>query len=142
MLRILDLTFLAVLNLTYNQLEGNIPQSNQFGTYSNDYYKGNQDLCGLPLTKQCDNVGPRTMPLEEDVGSCLDDFPDRKIVLLGYRCGLVIGFGLGYTVLNEWTNKWIDTVKQKWNRNGRDQNDPMKISSKSHLISILDGLSL
>ncbi|KAK8571900.1 hypothetical protein V6N12_027968 [Hibiscus sabdariffa] len=143
MLHILDQTFLAVLNLSYNELEGSILQSNQFSTYSNDSYKGNQELCGLPSTKQCDEVGPRTMPLEEDViSSCLDDFPDWKIVLLGYRCGLVIGFGLGNTVLNEKTNKWIDTVKQKWNRNGRDQDDPMRISLKNHLISILDGLSL
>ncbi|XP_022717769.1 serine/threonine-protein kinase BRI1-like 1 [Durio zibethinus] len=52
-----NLTFLAVLNLSENNLVGPIPHGNQFDTFDNDSYSGNLGLCGLPLSKQCDNRG-------------------------------------------------------------------------------------
>ena len=48
-----DLTFLEVLNLSFNQLVGPIPQGKQFGTFSNDSYIHNKELCGFPLTTHC-----------------------------------------------------------------------------------------
>uniref|UniRef100_A0A6N2L0X9 Leucine-rich repeat-containing N-terminal plant-type domain-containing protein n=1 Tax=Salix viminalis TaxID=40686 RepID=A0A6N2L0X9_SALVM len=53
--QLVDLTFLAVLNLSYNQLEGSIPQGKQFNTFEDISYKGNLRLCGLPLKVKCNN---------------------------------------------------------------------------------------
>ncbi|XP_022722585.1 probable leucine-rich repeat receptor-like protein kinase At2g33170 isoform X2 [Durio zibethinus] len=122
-LQLTSLTFLAVLNLSYNQLEGSIPQSYQFGTFSNDSYEGNPRLCGLPLTRKCNEDGPGMPPPKEDGDSWVDGLSDWKIVLMGYGCGLVIGLCIGYTVLNELGNKWLDRFTQsrnkKWRRSSR-----------------------
>ncbi|XP_057789527.1 receptor-like protein 9DC3 [Salvia miltiorrhiza] len=48
-----SLTFLEKLNLSMNDLVGQIPQSNQFSTFENDSYVGNLRLCGVPLTRKC-----------------------------------------------------------------------------------------
>ncbi|XVF65298.1 hypothetical protein PTKIN_Ptkin09bG0237100 [Pterospermum kingtungense] len=114
------LTFLSALNLSYNQLEGSIPQSNQFGTFSNDSYKGNRGLCGPPLTKRCNEADDVPMaPPGEDADSWVDDISVWKIVLMGYASGLVIGLSIGFTVLNEMGNKWLDIYKRNRKRNGR-----------------------
>ena len=108
-----SLTFLAALNLSYNQLEGSIPQGNQFNTFSNDSYRGNSRLCGPPLTRKCNEVGnPSAPPPREDVDSWGDGISVWKIALIGYGGGLVVGLCVGFTVLNEWGNKWLDRFKR------------------------------
>ncbi|MBA0812941.1 hypothetical protein Gohar_026854, partial [Gossypium harknessii] len=114
-----SLTFLAVLNLSYNQLDGRIPESNQFGTFSNDSYIGNPRLCGVPLTRKCNEVGSKMLPPKEDEDLWIDGLSVWKVVLMGYGCGLVIGFSIGYTVLNEFGNKWIAIFIQNWNQKRR-----------------------
>ncbi|XP_022721743.1 receptor-like protein 12 [Durio zibethinus] len=114
-LQLTSLTFLAVLNVSYNQLEGSIPESYQFNTFSSDSYKGNPRLCGPPLTRKCNEVGLGMPPSKEDGDSWVEGISDWKIVLIGYGCGLVIGLSVGYTVLNEMGNKWMDRFT--WNRN-------------------------
>ena len=47
------LIFLSVLNLSFNQLVGQIPLIKQFSTFSNDSYEGNKGLCGVPLKTKC-----------------------------------------------------------------------------------------
>jgi Leucine-rich repeat (LRR) protein len=47
------LIFLSVLNLSFNQLVGPIPFIKQFATFSENSFKGNERLCGLPLKSQC-----------------------------------------------------------------------------------------
>ncbi|XP_022734211.1 receptor like protein 30-like [Durio zibethinus] len=114
-----SLTFLEALNLSYNQLEGSIPQSNQFNTFSNDSYKGNLRLCGPPLSRKCNEVGvPVPLP-KKDVDSLVDGISVWKIALIGYGSGLVIGLCMGYTVLNEFGNIWLDKFKKKGKRNKR-----------------------
>ncbi|KAH1046961.1 hypothetical protein J1N35_037745 [Gossypium stocksii] len=115
-LQLTSLTFLAVLNLSYNELDGSIPQSNQFGTFLNDSYIGNTRLCGVPLTKKCNEVGSQMLPPKEGEDSWIDGLSVWKVVLMGYGCGLVIGFSIGYTVLNEFGNKWIASFIRKWKR--------------------------
>ncbi|KAK5841093.1 receptor like protein 22-like [Gossypium arboreum] len=115
-----SLTFLAALNLSYNQLEGSIPQSNQFITFTNDSYRGNPKLCGLPLSRKCTEVGlPMPPPPGEDEDSLLYAMSTWKIALIGYASGLVIGLCIGYTVLNELGNKWVDKFKKCRKRNRR-----------------------
>ncbi|XVF65297.1 hypothetical protein PTKIN_Ptkin09bG0237000 [Pterospermum kingtungense] len=118
-LQLLSLTFLEVLNLSYNQHEGSIPQSYQFGTFSNNSYKGNPGLCGPPLTRRCNEADVPMAPPGEDADSWVDDISVWKIVLMGYASVLVIGFSIGFTVLNEMGNKWFDSYKRNRKRNGR-----------------------
>ncbi|XP_062171091.1 receptor-like protein 43 [Alnus glutinosa] len=53
------LIFLSVLNLSFNQLVGQIPIIKQFATFSENSFKGNIRLCGLPLKSQCSHEEPR-----------------------------------------------------------------------------------
>ncbi|KAH1046952.1 hypothetical protein J1N35_037736 [Gossypium stocksii] len=78
-----SLTFLAVLNLSYNQLDGRIPESNQFGTFSNDSYIGNPRLCGVPLTRKCNEVCSTMLPPKEDEDLWIDGLSVWKVVLMG-----------------------------------------------------------
>ncbi|TYG78047.1 hypothetical protein ES288_D02G026000v1 [Gossypium darwinii] len=110
----------AALNLSYNPLEGSIPQGNQFSTFSNDSYRGNPKLCGQPLSKKCNEDGLRVPPLPgEEEQSWLYAMSSWKIVLIGYGSGLVAGLCIGYTVLNELGNKWVDKFKKHGKRNRR-----------------------
>ncbi|KAB1668972.1 hypothetical protein ES319_1Z088100v1 [Gossypium barbadense] len=114
------LTFLEALNLSYNPLEGSIPQGNQFSTFSNDSYRGNPKLCGQPLSKKCNEDGlPVPPPPGEEEQSWLYALSTWKIVLIGYGSGLVAGLCIGYTVLNELGNKWVDKFKKHGKRNRR-----------------------
>ncbi|KAK8308319.1 hypothetical protein V6Z12_D02G049500 [Gossypium hirsutum] len=115
-----SLTFLAALNLSYNQLEGSIPQSNQFITFTNDSYRGNPKLCGLPLSRKCNEVGlPMPPPPGENEDSWLYALCTWKIALIGYASGLIVGLCIGYTVLNELGNKWVNKFKKCGKRNRR-----------------------
>ncbi|KAB1671257.1 hypothetical protein [Gossypium barbadense] len=114
------LTFLEALNLSYNPLEGSIPQGNQFSTFSNDSHRGNPKLCGPPLSKKCNEVGlPMPPPPGEDGDSWFYALSTWKIALIGYASGLVVGLCIGYTVLNELGNKWVDKFKKCGKRNRR-----------------------
>ncbi|TYG78052.1 hypothetical protein ES288_D02G026300v1 [Gossypium darwinii] len=114
------LTFLEALNFSYNPLEGSIPQGNQFSTFSNDSYRGNPKLCGQPLSKKCNEDGlPVPPPPGEEEQSWLYAMSTWKIVLIGYGSGLVAGLCIGYTVLNELGNKWVDKFKKHGKRNRR-----------------------
>ncbi|KAK8365044.1 hypothetical protein V6Z12_A02G024900 [Gossypium hirsutum] len=95
-----SLTFLAALNLSYNQLEGNILQSNQFITFTNDSYRGNPKLW-------------------EDEDSWLYAMSTWKIELIGYANGFLVGLFIRYTVLNELGNKWVEKFKKCGKRNRR-----------------------
>ncbi|XP_016707535.1 receptor-like protein 9DC3 [Gossypium hirsutum] len=116
------LTFLEALNLSYNPLEGSIPQGNQFSTFSNDSYRGNPKLCGQPLSKKCNEVGLLMPPPPgEEEQSWLYAMSTWKIFLIGYGSGLVAGLCIGYTVLNELGNKWVDKFRKHGKRNRRSR---------------------
>ncbi|KAH0642970.1 hypothetical protein KY289_033944 [Solanum tuberosum] len=94
-----SLTFLEVLNLSYNHLAGRIPIGKQFNTFQNDSYCGNADLCGFPLSKECENNNES--PLEHDDDD--DDDDDSffmsgftwEAVVIGYGCGMIFGLLIG-----------------------------------------------
>ncbi|KAK4582395.1 hypothetical protein RGQ29_025536 [Quercus rubra] len=56
------LGFLSVLNLSFNQLVGQIPQIKQFATFLDTSYEGNKGLCGFPLNVECKYDEPGSLP--------------------------------------------------------------------------------
>ncbi|XP_059429419.1 receptor-like protein 18 [Corylus avellana] len=60
------LIFLSVLNLSFNQLVGQIPFIKQFATFSESSFKGNDRLCGLPLKSHCTYEEPQLLPPTHD----------------------------------------------------------------------------
>ncbi|KAG6755812.1 hypothetical protein POTOM_039218 [Populus tomentosa] len=83
------LTFLAVMNLSYNHLEGRIPQGNQFFTFPNSSYEGNPRLCGFPLTRKCKpEVNEPATPPADHEDSWTEYILDWKIVGIGYASGI------------------------------------------------------
>ncbi|KAL7250984.1 hypothetical protein ACSBR1_012914 [Camellia fascicularis] len=80
-----SLMFLEVLNLSDNQLVGQIPQGSQFNTFGNDSYNGNLALCGLPLSKKCEEqqLLPPPPTLQHDENSNWEGGFNWKVVLMG-----------------------------------------------------------
>jgi hypothetical protein len=56
------LSFLSVLNLSFNQLVGKIPLTKQFATFLETSYEGNIGLCGFPLKEKCTREESRSSP--------------------------------------------------------------------------------
>ncbi|XP_059433884.1 receptor-like protein 42 [Corylus avellana] len=57
-----QLTFLESFNVSHNLLTGPIPQGNQFGTFPNNSFSNNPELCGSPLSKKCGNSKVASLP--------------------------------------------------------------------------------
>ena len=93
-----------------NDLVGLIPRSNQFSTFENDSYVGNLGLCGVPLTRKCnDESGPKEEledDEEEEDGYFIDGF-GWKSVVMGYGCGLIVGIGTGCCVFRYGKPRWL-----------------------------------
>ncbi|KAG8046021.1 hypothetical protein GUJ93_ZPchr0008g13068 [Zizania palustris] len=82
-----SLNFLETLNLSYNKLEGRIPESTQFSTFSNSSFLGNDDLCGPPLTKGCNNMTSLNV-----IHSKKNSTDIVQFLFAG------LGFGLGFSI--------------------------------------------
>ncbi|KAK4582378.1 hypothetical protein RGQ29_025525 [Quercus rubra] len=88
-----SLTFLAVLNLSFNQLVGPIPYIKQFATFSETSYEGNKGLYGCPLKTNCTSAEPRSPPPTfEDSNSNSRPLIDWNF--LSVELGFVFGFGM------------------------------------------------
>ena len=103
-----SLTFLEVLNISQNHLTGFIPQGSQFQTFGNDSYYGNSGLCGFPLSKRC-----TTNEVQEPSQEIEESGFDWKITLMGYGCGLVIGFSLGCLIFLSGKPEWLVWIIDK-----------------------------
>ncbi|XP_050278406.1 receptor-like protein 7 [Quercus robur] len=99
-----NLIFLEYLNLSQNQLSGPIPQVRQFLTFESSSFEGNFGLCGFPLSKKCGNNEIPTFEMRHE--SSLGEGFCWKVVVIGYACGLVIGFLTGQVVSSRRTN-WL-----------------------------------
>ncbi|GKV38486.1 hypothetical protein SLEP1_g46396 [Rubroshorea leprosula] len=98
-----NLTNLEWLDLSSNALTGNIPDA-LFNTFGNDSYEGNLGLCGIPLSKYCDEI--ETPPSSFQEKDELWRFGWR-VVVLGYGCGVVFGLLMGYLVFGTGKPKWF-----------------------------------
>lgn len=93
---LLMLTSLEWLNLSYNNLYGRIPQGNQFSTFSDSSFEGNAGLCGVQLSKHCDNqslIAPSEVAPPESDSLWQDKL---SVILLFAFVGL--GFGVGFAL--------------------------------------------
>ncbi|KAK7304556.1 hypothetical protein VNO77_42437 [Canavalia gladiata] len=100
---IASLSFLSVLNLSFNHLGGKIPIGTQIQSFGVDSFKGNEQLCGPPLTKNCIDDGiqwlqPPPSPTYETQSSIDWNF-------LSAELGFIFGFGLVILPLIVW-RKW------------------------------------
>ncbi|KAL8538246.1 hypothetical protein ACS0TY_000283 [Phlomoides rotata] len=103
-----SLTFLVALNLSHNHLVGPIPLGNQFSTFLNNSYVGNSGLCGAPLTRSCgdEKESPEELEEEEDDGFMMGF--TWKAVVMGYGCGIVLGFILGNVLISIKKPRWLE----------------------------------
>ncbi|CAL1409268.1 unnamed protein product [Linum trigynum] len=103
--RLASLTYLLILNLSRNSLQGQIPQGNQFLTFDNTSYIGNEGLCGPPLIKKCggDHVED-SEPAESESDVTLFDW---TFAGAGYGSGLVIGVSTAYIMFIIRKPRWL-----------------------------------
>ncbi|GMN56373.1 hypothetical protein TIFTF001_025500 [Ficus carica] len=98
------LTFLQSFDVSHNNFTGSIPQANQFGTFENTSFVGNPGLCGIPLSKKCDDSKALPRPpsaVKEDGGSGSPVGLDWIFVLAGGISGFVVGVALGDMVITK-----------------------------------------
>ena len=90
-----SLTFLSYLNLSYNNLSGEIPTSTQLQSMEASSFIGNQ-LCGPPLTSRCKADNKTT----QGAGDANNEDGERESEEEEYwfRLGICIGFGVGFWV--------------------------------------------
>ncbi|KAL4598621.1 hypothetical protein ACB092_11G071300 [Castanea dentata] len=87
------LIFLAVLNLSFNQLVGQIPNIKQFATFSETSYESNKGICGFPLKTACTFAKPSSPPPTFEDNNSIS----RPLINwnhLSVELGFVFGFGM------------------------------------------------
>ncbi|ESQ30964.1 hypothetical protein EUTSA_v10011961mg, partial [Eutrema salsugineum] len=91
--------FLAYINVSHNQLKGEIPQGTQITGLPESSFEGNAGLCGFPLQEKDEE--------EEQVLSW-------KAVAIGYGLGVLLGLAIAQVIVSykpEWLVKFIGPAK-------------------------------
>ncbi|KAK4725714.1 hypothetical protein R3W88_030631 [Solanum pinnatisectum] len=141
-----SLTSLEVLNLSYNHLKGCIPQGNQFQTFDNNSYEGNDGLRGFPVSISCgnDHVSGTTYAIDDEESNSEFQSDFCKGALMGYGSGLCIGLSIIYFMLSTGKPIWLARIildmehkimrgrkkKQRRQRNYRSRNNHFYTSYK------------
>lgn len=84
-------SFLNYLNLSNNNFSGRIPSGGQLSTFNASAFTGNQFLCGLPLTVQCEVTGadvPNSNGDDENDDASKDEWFYMSIGI-GFAVGLL-----------------------------------------------------
>ncbi|KAL4576153.1 hypothetical protein LXL04_012242 [Taraxacum kok-saghyz] len=112
-----SLKFLEFLNLSQNHLTGHIPLGGQFNTFSTSF-EGNPNLCGFPRLKKCELPHEPQLQVEGDGDGDEDGKRGftRRVVMLGFGCGTLIGLVMGYVMLSTGTPKWFNAIADDPNK--------------------------
>ncbi|KAL5095955.1 hypothetical protein RYX36_000282 [Vicia faba] len=103
-----QLTFLEFFNVSFNNLTGPIPQNEQFSTFPENSFEGNQGLCGDQLSKKCtEHPGPSSSDGDHDSESFIEI--EWKVSLIGYAGGLVAGVALGISYSSQ-VLRWLRRI--------------------------------
>ncbi|KAM7477816.1 hypothetical protein LguiA_026029 [Lonicera macranthoides] len=86
-----SITFLSALNLSYNKLTGKIPSGNQFTTFAETSFEGNEGLCGSQLNKRCSDIA-ETVPMFKDKHPHPEDGKKWEF-LSAASVGYIVGLG-------------------------------------------------
>ncbi|GLT37261.1 hypothetical protein SLA2020_115910 [Shorea laevis] len=106
--QLMQLNFLEVFNISHNHLTGPIPKGQQFDTFDNSSFDGNSGLCGLPLSRKCDDSEASPSPSSTSKGNEDSELLAKfgwKTMALGYGCGFLVGVVIGNIVfarISEW----------------------------------------
>ncbi|KAI3950162.1 hypothetical protein MKW92_044476 [Papaver armeniacum] len=106
------LSFLSTLKLSFNKLVGKIPSGNQMQTFPSSSFEGNDGLCGIPLSKECNSVSesPRNGSTSKN-----DDYEFDWILFLVTFLGFVMGACMVIGPQYFW-KKGRESVNQRINR--------------------------
>jgi len=123
-----QLTFLAFFNVSYNNLTGLAPKGKQFYTFQKNFYEGNSDLCGDPLSRKCgdlDEPAPTLTPPPIDSegrkDSTFPSGPDWIVIYMGFGSGMVVGIVMGQMLTSKHHKRFLETFGQKKNNQRRER---------------------
>ncbi|KAG5584756.1 hypothetical protein H5410_045190, partial [Solanum commersonii] len=111
-----SLYVLTSLNLSFNNLFGKIPQSNQLLTFSADSFEGNRGLCGLlPLNNNCQNNGSESLSLLP-LTLVPDSDSDYEWKFIFAAVGYIVGATntISFLWFYEPVKKWFDKNTEKY----------------------------
>ena len=112
-----QLTFLEYFNVSHNHLWGHIPLGQQFGTFLEDSYQGNSGLCGMPLSRNCEDSESSRLPppssFEEDEEAGFPFEFDWYVVLPGVVSGLIVGVVAGNTLADKKHEWFVETFSRR-----------------------------
>ncbi|CAL5210862.1 unnamed protein product [Lathyrus oleraceus] len=89
-----SLSFLDYMNLSFNHLAGEIPLGTQIQSFDVDSFKGNEGLCGPPLTNKCDDDGMQGLPPAASETPHSQNESSIDWSFLSMELGLIFGFGI------------------------------------------------
>ncbi|KAL7593195.1 hypothetical protein Lser_V15G34938 [Lactuca serriola] len=116
---LLQLNILSIFNVSFNHLDGRIPQGNQFATFENDSYMGNLQLCGRPLSKECQSSKASRLPPTSNTYESESLLPNETIdwifVFCGVGSGLVFGIVIGNFLYERYRDRFSKR-KDRWIR--------------------------
>ncbi|RDX84879.1 Receptor-like protein 12, partial [Mucuna pruriens] len=92
--QITELSFLSFLNLSCNHLVGRIPTGTQIQSFPADSFKGNDELCGPPLSQNCSGHGMQGTPSPPASNSNVDTRNSIHWNFISVEVGFTFGIGI------------------------------------------------
>ncbi|KAM7266786.1 hypothetical protein ACFE04_008952 [Oxalis oulophora] len=110
-----ELSSLSVFTVANNNLSGEIPTTTQFTTFNERSFLGNPLLCGTPLPKKCNAIGPEQPGAQVDDGE-KDRFIDMECfyVSFGATYITVILWLVIVLMINPYWRRWWFYHVEKW----------------------------
>ncbi|KAK2632033.1 hypothetical protein EUGRSUZ_L02095 [Eucalyptus grandis] len=112
---LMQLIALEVFNVSYDDLSGAIPNKNQFGSFDESNYYGNNLMCGLPLSNDCSTtINVNCSATKSRRKAKEDGFIDRETFYISFRVSYTMVLLVIPVVLfinPQWRQKWFHYVE-------------------------------